>query len=176
MRLVLVGLRGAGKTSGGRRAAARLGVPFLDLDDLIAARGRSIEAIFAEEGEAGFRRLEREVLAALDPPDPAIIATGGGAVLAPENRARLAALGRVVYLRADPAILAERVRHAPRPALAAGGPEAEAHALLARREPLYRALCQHAQDEIDTGSLTEDEVVARLFSLASDPDPGPPRR
>jgi shikimate kinase len=170
MRLVLVGLRGSGKTTSGRAAAARLGAPFVDTDDLVEARGRSIAALFAEEGEAGFRRIERQVIAALDPPDPAVVATGGGAVLHPDNRARLATLGPVVYLRADPRTLALRVRADPRPALAPGGPEAEARALLRQREPLYRGLSRH---EIDTSSLTAEQVAERLVALAArDPRSG----
>lgn len=162
-RLVLVGLRGSGKTSCGQRAASRLGASFVDVDQAIEARGRRIPEIFAAEGEAGFRAVEREVIAALVPPDPAVIATGGGAVLDPVNREALARLGVVVYLRADPRVLAARVTGSDRPPLVAGGPEAEARALLAAREPLYVGLARHT---VDTDALTVDEVAARLVALA----------
>lgn len=174
MRLVLVGLRGAGKTACGRAAAAALGVPFLDLDALIEARGRSIAELFAAEGEAGFRRLEREVLLGLEAPRAAVLATGGGAVLDPENRARLAALGTVVFLHAAPEILAARVAGSGRPRLAGKDALSETRLLLAEREPLYRGIASH---HLDTGALTEPEVVAALVALGRGPvtpldDPG----
>ncbi len=166
MRLVLVGLRGSGKTSAGIEAAARIGAAFVDLDQRIEARGRTIPQIFAEAGEAGFRALEREVIAELQPPDPAVIATGGGAVLHPENRARLRQLGTVVYLAAEPAVLAARVADSDRPPLVDGGPEAEARTLLSIRDPLYREVADHV---VPTDSLSVAEVAARLVALAKLP-------
>lgn len=175
MRLVLVGLRGSGKTTSGRAAATVLGVPFFDLDALIEARGRTIPDIFAAEGEEGFRRIERGVLLSLAPPAHAVIATGGGAVLHPDNRTRLATLGHVVYLHAAPEILAARIAGSDRPRLLGAdapaapprltGPDAlaETRALLARREPLYRGLAEHA---LDTGVLSEAEVVEALVAFA----------
>ena len=172
--LVLIGLRGSGKTTAGRAAALRLGRPFFDLDLLIEARGRPIAEIFAAEGEAAFRALESEVIRTLDPPPGAIIATGGGAILAPENRVRLAGLGRVIYLSASPQVLAERVAQAPRPPLAgAATPLEEAQLLLEAREPLYRAL---SDSTLDTGELSLEQVVDVLVSLAVNPASARPTR
>ncbi|MDY0004371.1 MAG: shikimate kinase [Polyangia bacterium] len=162
MRLVLVGPRGAGKTACGRLAAGALRVSFVDIDSLVEARGRSISEIFAVEGEAGFRRVEREEILGLEPPAEAIIATGGGAVLDPDNRPRLAALGTVVWLRAAPEILAARVAGSGRPRLWGQDDLAEAQGLSEAREPLYRSLAVHS---VDTGALSESEVVARLVAI-----------
>jgi len=92
MDLVLVGLPGSGKSAVGRRLAGRHHAQFIDLDDLIERRvGKPVPEIFAEEGEAGFRRHEREAVLSLGPADPEpelrrVIATGGGAVIDPRNR------------------------------------------------------------------------------------------
>jgi shikimate kinase len=168
--VVLLGLRGAGKSAVARELAARLGLEAVDLDPLVAARaGKSIAAIFAEHGESRFRDLEAEELRlALEKPGHRVLAPGGGIVLRPANRARLAASSAlVVYLAAKPETLARRVEADPatardRPALAPGGALAEAKALLAAREPLYREL-SHAT--IETDSLKIAEVVARVLAL-----------
>jgi shikimate kinase len=162
-RLVLVGLRGAGKTAAGRRAAEQLGAAFLDTDQLIEDRGRTIPEIFAEDGEAGFRDIERQVIAALDPPTAAVIASGGGAPLHPDNRAALRALGLVVYLHASPETLAARCEGSDRPRLAGDSALEETRLLLTRREAIYREIAHHA---IDTEHLTVDEVARQLTRLA----------
>ena len=109
--LVLIGFMGAGKTTVGRALAARLGWATIDCDDLIETRaGKTIAAIFADEGEARFRDLESEVTADLYRYEHTVITTGGGVVERPENLGHLRRAGRVIYLRARPETLYGRVR------------------------------------------------------------------
>ncbi|GAB6877579.1 3-dehydroquinate synthase [Thermaerobacter litoralis] len=109
-RLILIGLMGAGKTTVGRALAGRLGWAFLDLDELIEqSAGRDVPAIFAQEGEAGFRRREEGALATALALERVVIATGGGVVLSAANRQRLAAEPWVVWLEAPPDELARRL-------------------------------------------------------------------
>ena len=101
---------GAGKTTVGERCAERLGRAFVDTDDVVeSVARRSVQELFAEAGESAFRRLERDAVRdATAAPAPIVIACGGGAVLDPENRRRIRQTGTVVWLRASPAVLAER--------------------------------------------------------------------
>ena len=139
MKLVLIGARGAGKTTVGALLAERLGLQLIDTDALVeAAAGRSIPAIFAAEGEAGFRRYERMVCADLAE-GTGVIATGGGVVLDPANVASLRRHARVVWLEAPPEELAARCAGSDRPALTDLLPGDEARAVLRAREPFYRA-------------------------------------
>ena len=165
--IVLLGLRGAGKSSVARELARALGREAVDTDDLVAERARkSIARTFAEDGEARFRELEAEALRdALA--RRSIVAPGGGAVTRPENREAIRDSGAlVVYLRARPETLAARVEAdaasaATRPALAPGGPLAEARALLAAREAHYLGL---AQLVVETDGLTVSEVAGRVLA------------
>jgi shikimate kinase/3-dehydroquinate synthase len=145
--VVLVGLPGSGKTAIGRRLANRHGAQFIDLDDRIEAEsGRRIPEIFAEDGEAAFRRLEREAVAALGPADPEpairrVISPGGGAVVDPRNRWALYR-GRVpVWLDVRPEVLAQRLRRSPtvRPLVQGGDPLGRIRQLAAERERFYAA-------------------------------------
>jgi len=122
--LYLVGMMGAGKTTVGRSLARRLKLRFYDSDQEIEARcGVKIPVIWEIEGEAGFRAREAQAIAELSVLDGIVLATGGGAVLAKENRALLSARGTVVYLRATPEHLYERVRQdRNRPLLAGDDP------------------------------------------------------
>jgi shikimate kinase/3-dehydroquinate synthase len=147
MDVVLVGLPGSGKSVVGRRLAARHAATFIDLDDRIEkATGRSIPEIFAEEGEAAFRAMERGEIESLGPPDPAadvrrVVATGGGAVIDPRNRWALYR-GRVtVWLDGRPEVLAQRLRRSPhvRPLVAGRDPIGAIRDLGARRERFYAA-------------------------------------
>src|SRR5215207_10492938 len=109
--LVLVGLMGAGKSTVGRRLAQKLGLPFLDADhEIEAAAGMTIPDIFSIYGEEYFRDGERRVIARLLQEGPLVLATGGGAFMSEEIRARIAELGVSIWLRADLDVLMRRVR------------------------------------------------------------------
>lgn len=138
----LVGPMGAGKTAVGRQLARRLGMPFKDSDAEIEARtGVDIAYIFEREGEAGFRAREREVLDALTAAPGIVLATGGGAVLLPENRERLAQRGTVVFLDTTLEQQLERTRRTThRPLLANGDRRARLEELAEARDPLYRSI------------------------------------
>lgn len=139
--LVLVGLTGSGKTTVGRLAAERLGRPFVDTDAEIEQRtGRTVRAIFAEDGEARFRDIEAEVLAdCLHRDEPSVIAAAGGAVLRDENRQCLrSAQARVVWLCAGPSAVLDRVRSGSHRPLLDDDPEAVLKRMWDTREPLYR--------------------------------------
>lgn len=161
--LVLVGFMGSGKTVVGRRVAQELGMEFCDCDERIEQRtGRCISDIFAREGEAYFRELERETVRELAAGQGRVIATGGGVVLNPENLRDLFATGVVICLWAEPEVLLGRLRHtSDRPLLAGSDREQRLRALLAQREPLYRAipLC------VDTTHLTVEQTVGAVLDL-----------
>jgi shikimate kinase len=140
--IVLVGLMGSGKTTVGRRLAARLALPFVDADEAVeAVTGSSVAELFEARGEDGFRDVEADVLARLlEDPERMVLAAGGGVVLRAENRARLTDPGvTVVWLDADPAFLASRIeKKAHRPLLAGDESPREVLARLHReRAALY---------------------------------------
>jgi shikimate kinase/3-dehydroquinate synthase len=147
MDVVLVGLPGSGKSVVGKRLAHRHGASFIDLDERIEHNdGRSIPAIFAEDGEATFRALERRAVADLGPadPDPAVrrvIATGGGAIVDPRNRWALYRGRLSVWLDGRPEVLAQRLRRSPhvRPLVAGRDPIGAIRDLSVRRERFYAA-------------------------------------
>ena len=162
-RVTLVGFRASGKSTVGRLLAARLAWPFVDADAAVESRlGMPIAAWFAAHGEPSFRDHEEEALAgALADDKPLVLATGGGAVLRPANRALLRERGGlVVYLEAPVAVIQERLRHgaAGRPSLTGGHVADEVPALMAMREPLYREV---AGLVLPTGPAPAD-VAARL--------------
>jgi shikimate kinase (EC 2.7.1.71) len=138
--IFLVGPMGAGKTTVGRRLAAALGMRFVDCDhEIEAATGVDIGFIFDKEGEAGFRQREHHTLEALSRGPGQVIATGGGAVLLPENRSLLRQRGFVVYLQASiDQQVARTERSDNRPLLAVGDRRQTLTRLLERRDPLYR--------------------------------------
>ena len=145
--IYLIGPRASGKTTLGRRLAERLSRPFVDLDAVfVETRGETIADLVTREGWDAFRRAEAAILAEVARGPGQVVATGGGAVLLPENRQLLAA-GLVLYLQASPERLAERLladlNEAQRPQLTELGLKEEIVATLAEREPLYLA-CAHA--------------------------------
>src|ERR1700747_2431567 len=135
----LIGPMGSGKTAVGRHLSHALGLPFHDSDSEIERRtGVDIAFIFEKEGEAGFRQREHEALEALTALEGIVLATGGGAVLLPENRRLLSQRGCVVYLQTSVAQQAERGRHGRnRPLLADGDPATRLGDLMDARAPLY---------------------------------------
>lgn len=138
--IFLVGMPGAGKTTVGRQLARRMQRRFVDADHEIEARtGVRIPVIFDIEGEQGFRDRESKVIYELAEQTDQVIATGGGAVLRPENRAALRRGGTVIYLNAAPELLYERTRLDPnRPLLQVEDPRQKLADLFNQRDPLYR--------------------------------------
>lgn len=165
--LALVGARGTGKTTVGRLLAARLGWDFADVDDRVeAGAGKSVADIFATEGEAGFRDREAAALAELCARERCVVATGGGAVVRESNRPLVTGAGFVVWLTAAPEVLwarlcADPATAARRPNLTAAGGEAEVRALVAAREPLYRALADFA---LDTAALSPEAAADAILT------------
>lgn len=167
-RLVLVGFMAAGKTTVGRLLAERLGWSFLDLDEVIEqAEGRSVPAIFRDEGEAVFRALEADAARAALARDAVVIAPGGGWVSGAGGLDRLPEGTLAVWLRISVEEALERSARggepgARRPLLAGDDPLLRARLLLAAREPLYR----QAQVWVDTTRRTPlqvvDEIVERV--------------
>jgi len=137
--VVLVGMMGAGKSTIGRRLAARLRLPFLDADiEIEAAAGMSIPDIFETHGEAYFRDGEARVIARLLDGGPAVIATGGGAVMRAETRDRIRDKAISIWLKADLDVIMKRVRRrADRPLLQTEDPTGTVSRLLDAREPVY---------------------------------------
>lgn len=160
--IYLVGLMGAGKTTIGRVLARRMGWRFVDSDHEIVSRtGVSIPTIFEIEGEDGFRRRERQVVAELSTETNLVIATGGGVVLAPENRDCLARNGMVVFLDVSPRQLYERTRHDKnRPLLQVENPLQRLQALHDERAPLYREV---ADVVIDGGNSNAQSIVQTVI-------------
>ena len=138
-RVVLVGPMGSGKTTLGRRVASRLGLTFLDCDEEIEKRsGASVNLIFDIEGEAGFRERETRMLEELLQRDHVLIATGGGVVTVPENRALLKRAGLVVWLRTSVAQQLRRLElDRKRPLLQTPDRRARLEAMAEQRNPLY---------------------------------------
>ncbi|CAM4197645.1 shikimate kinase [Kerstersia similis] len=162
--IFLVGMMGAGKTTIGKRLARACGRDFLDLDHELEARcGVRVPVIFEIEGEAGFRRRETAALEECTRQRGIILATGGGAPVALENRALLKQRGIVVYLRASVDELWRRTcTDRNRPLLATSDPRTTLRDLLARREPIYEEV---ADIVVDTGSVSISQVLKNLVPL-----------
>ena len=163
--IVLVGMMGAGKSSIGRRLAARLGLPFRDADQEIeAAAGMPIAEIFDRFGEAHFRDGERRVIARLLAAGPSVIATGGGAFMDPETRARVRDRALAVWLDASLDTLVARVGKRPgqRPLLRGGDPRAQLAALAAVRNPVYAEAPVHVRSGPGPHEETVEAILAAL--------------
>lgn len=159
--IVLMGFMGTGKSEVGRRLARRLGCAFVDTDRVIEQRaGKSVSAIFADDGEPRFRSLEADVVAEVATRAGSVIAVGGGAVLAAENARRLREAGVMIHLSARPEIILERVGDvASRPMLAGVDPRTAIDRLLAERRAAYEAV---ADVTVDTSDRSVDEVVEEI--------------
>ena len=165
--LVLVGPMGAGKTSIGRRLADRLGLPFTDADQAIEARaGAAVSAIFDVEGEAGFRIRERALLCELLAGPAGVLATGGGVVLAAENRALLREGAFVVHLQVGSESQMQRLaRDRTRPLLQTPDRAAVLQRLADERAPLYAEV---ADCTFATDGMTPDEAAVALARFLQD--------
>ena len=163
--IVLVGFMGSGKSSIGRIVAGRMCFQFVDTDLVISQRaGMEIPAIFAREGEDGFRDLETAAIESLGHLNRSVIATGGGAVLREKNRALLRELGFVVCLAASEKVIFERVaRNTRRPLLQTEDPRATVSQLLASRQPFYM---QAAQFTVDTSALAHSQSADAVIAAA----------
>jgi len=165
--IALIGLMGAGKSEVAAELALRLGAPALDLDRMIEAEcGATVAQWFERHGEASFRRLEGEALARAIESGAAVIACGGGVVLAPGASELLARRCRTVWLEVSPVEAARRLagREGTRPMLGGAEPRARLAALLEEREALYRAA---ASRRVHTDGLSADRVAeAVLAALA----------
>jgi shikimate kinase len=156
-------MMGAGKSSVGRRLQNRTGLPRFDTDEIIIGRAQmSIPEIFERQGEPWFRDRETEVLKELVKDETAIIVTGGGIVLRPENTDLLKQIGTVVWLDAAADTLFERAsRRGNRPLLQTENPQAALSAILQARLPLYS---KAANFGVDTTRLTHDEVTDAILA------------
>ncbi len=165
--IILIGFMGSGKSSIGRELSQILGYPVVDIDGLIVRlAGKPIRRIFDEEGEEAFRDLETAVLADLEKKRPSrrIIATGGGIILRPENRATLRRLGFVVWLVVSAAeIILRTGRNKDRPLLNKEDRQDTIARLLEERVDLYH---QAAHQEIETDGLTFPEITAGIIESA----------
>jgi len=170
MNVVLIGLRGTGKSTCGKLLADRLGWLFIDTDEVVQERaGKSIREIFDEDGEALFRQLETESVRQATRHAQAVIAGGGGAVLDPENVADMRRQGFVIHLSAPPAELWKRIERdqktaAQRPALLSGNQNGmkELEKLLLNRSAAYAA----ARDtELSVSGRSPEQVVEAMLLL-----------
>jgi shikimate kinase len=164
-RLLLVGMMGAGKTTVGRLLANRLGWGYLDSDAQVTrTTGRSVPEIFSEDGEIAFRAEEtRALTTAVSGADPMVVSVAGGAVLSEANRALLARSGIVVWLRARPETLSQRVGDGAGRPLLGDDPGGALAALYEVRRPLYDSV---AAVTVDVDDLSPEAVVDRVLSGA----------
>jgi len=161
--IVLIGMMGAGKSSVGRRLAARLNIPFVDADaEIEKAAGMSIADIFARHGEADFRSGEARVIARLLDGGPQVLATGGGAFVNADTRNAIRAKGVSVWLSADVEVLMRRTskRRNERPLLQTADPAETLRRLLAEREPIYA----QADLTIQSRDAPHEVIVADIMT------------
>jgi shikimate kinase len=164
--VVLVGMMGAGKSTIGRRLAARLRLPFLDADiEIEAAAGMSIPDIFETHGEPQFRDGEARVIARLLDSGPAVIATGGGAFMREETSNRIRDKAVSIWLKADPDVIMRRVRRrSDRQLLQTADPEGTVNRLLGEREPVYRS----ADITVLSREIPHDKIVDECIDALRD--------
>lgn len=154
---------GTGKTTIGSQLARATGFDFVDADHELERRtGATISLIFDIEGETGFRERERRLIDELTQRERIVLATGGGAILAEENRRHLGGRGLVVYLKTPVETLVERTRHdTSRPLLRTADPAATLRDIIATREPLYAEI---ANLVVDTGKLSVKQVIRKILA------------
>ena len=167
--IVLVGLMGCGKSSIGKRLAAKLLLPFVDADDEIEkVAAKSISEIFADQGEAFFRDREHRVISRLLLSGPQVLATGGGAFMHPETRRDIEKSGISIWLRAELPVLMRRVlKRDSRPLLKSGNPEATMRRLMETRYPLYAQAGLIVDSREEPHDLIVSEIIERLVARLS---------
>jgi shikimate kinase len=160
--IVLVGMMGAGKSTIGRRLAARLRLPFMDADtEIETAASMTIPEIFEARGEQYFRDGEARVIARLLDSGPGVLATGGGSFMREETRRRIGDKAVSIWLRADTDVIMKRVkRRTDRPLLQTADPVATVNRLLAEREPVY----QNADLTIASRDVPHDRIVDEVVA------------
>jgi shikimate kinase len=160
--IFLIGLMGAGKSTVGKVLAKKLGRRFLDADHVIEERcGVKIPVIFEMEGEEGFRKREAQVIREITAEHDIVLATGGGAILFPDNRQVLSERGTVIYLHANPIELWHRTKGGEgRPLLRNGDAKKILEDLYSIRDPLYREIADHV---IETGKPSVNQLVNALI-------------
>jgi shikimate kinase len=163
--VVLIGFMGTGKSTIGDRVAQALGFMFVDTDSIIEQTAKqTIPNIFANNGEADFRRRESAALRSLRDGERLVISTGGGIFTIPENVTIVQELGFVIWLNATEEVIFERVsKNQNRPLLKSPNPRETIHEVLEQRRSVYQSC---ADLEIDTTDLTEDEVAFGICESA----------
>jgi shikimate kinase len=176
--IVLVGMMGVGKSTIGRRLAARLGLRFFDADVEIevAHAGMTIPEIFTAHGEPYFRDGEARVIARLLEGGPIVLATGGGAFMREETRTRIAAKAVSIWLRADHDVIMRRVRRrADRPLLQTADPEGTVTRLLTEREPIYgKADLTIASRDVPHDRIVDETIETLRAHLCGEQAAPPP--
>jgi shikimate kinase len=168
MNIILIGYRGSGKSVVGRKLAARLGLKFVDIDDLIEERqGAPVSDIVKSHGWGHFRKLESNTIEQISKEDRLIIAPGGGAVLDTDNVKALRKNGVIIWLKADKQTLLKRLSQDPvtntrRPTLTGKGTSEELKEVMSLREPIYEGV---SEIQIDTSMLDVETVVERLSAV-----------
>ncbi len=168
MNIVLIGVRGSGKSTVGNKLAARLKMRFVDTDVLIEEhQGIPISDIVKSYGWDHFRKIEKGVIEEISKDDHLIIAPGGGAVLNPDNVNALRRNGFIIWLKADQQTLLKRMNEDPRtntrrPTLTGKGTLEEIEETISEREPFYE---KASEVQIDTATLAVDAVVEGILTL-----------
>jgi len=171
MNLVLIGYRGSGKSTVGRKLASRLKMKFVDIDDLIEDhQGVPISDIVKSHGWGHFRKLERSAIEEITKEDRIIIAPGGGAVLNSDNVNALRKNGLILWLKADKQTLLKRLHQDPgtntrRPTLTGKGTSEELKEVMSVREPIYERV---SEIQIDTSTLDVETVVEKVLTVVKD--------
>jgi len=164
--IVLVGFMGTDKSCVGKRLSERLGLDFLELDEIIEKKeGISIKDIFVKKGEPYFRKLEKEIVKEASQKKGVIISAGGGAVVDEENFKNLKNGGVIICLEASPDVILQRTKDlATRPLLNVADPKKKIEELLKARFPYYKK-SDHC---INTDKLTIEQIVEKIINLVRD--------
>ena len=162
--IVLIGFMGAGKTVVGKKLAEKLGYSYLDTDSIIETKQKkSINDIFAEDGEEAFRRMETAVIEKLSHEGKHVISTGGGMILRPENVLIMRKIGPMILLWASPEAIYDRIKDDKnRPLLDVSEPLLKIKEILNFRTPIYKNVADHI---VDTSRLSPDDACNRIVKF-----------